>query len=190
VRNNPPLPERWAALPRAPSPCAAVGLHVLVSFPAGLHGESRAATAQASSLPAPFSLVHMHREYLQTHVRLLQDLDTLHPHGILSVARKVQTPTGILFPFKKAKIKVRYSVLTKIKQIRKHWRYVVCCFPPRQPQPFTNLCNVLSGSGSNTLQSCRDAHNGYLCAWRVYFSRSATVICFHGRVIHTLLVFI
>lgn len=48
----------------------------------------------------------------------------------------------------------------------------------------------MSGSGSNTLQSCRDAHNGYLCAWRVYFSHSAVVICFHGRVIHTLLVFI
>ena len=106
----------------------------------------------------------MHREYLQTHDWLLQDLDTLHPHSILSVARKVRTPTGILFPFKKAKIKVRYSILTKIKQIRKHWRYVVCCLPPRHPQPFTNLCNVLSGSGSNTLQSCRDAHNGYLCA--------------------------
>lgn len=66
---------------------------------------------------------------------------------------------------------------------------MVCWFPPLQPQPFTNLSNVLLGSGCNTLQSRRAAHNGYLCAWQVYFSHSARVIYFHGRVIHTTLVF-
>ncbi|MXQ85800.1 hypothetical protein E5288_WYG016378 [Bos mutus] len=53
-----------------------------------------------------YTIYSLFWEYLQTHDRLLQDLDTLHPHGIVSVARKVRTPTGILFPFKKAKIKI------------------------------------------------------------------------------------
>lgn len=41
-----------------------------------------------------------------------------------------------------------------------------CWFPSPAP-PLTNLANVWSASGSNTWQSCRDAHNSYLCSWRV-----------------------
>lgn len=66
---------------------------------------------------------------------------------------------------------------------------MVCWFPRLQPQPFTNLSNVLSDSGFNTLQSQKAAHNGYLCVWQVYFPHSARAIYFHGRVIHTVLVF-